>query len=233
MLTLIAFSAALLQEPPAAPPAPEVRVRTVFLGGDADGPNGLDADGDGQVTREEFASPLNTAFARLDKDGDGRLSAEELSTDRAGGPGARVRVRQIEGDDVERFELRRAGPRGARFERDGDRTMVFVGPDGAEGEAHVVVRTLPPGGPRVIQFDHGPDGGPGRIEVRARGDRGEGLAHLDKDGDGKVSEAEFLAPLREAFARMDADHSGFVEEGERGDTRVHVFSHRIDTPDDE
>src|SRR5690606_31972024 len=47
MLTLIALSAALLQEPP-APSTPEVRTRIMVMG-----PQGsLDKDGDGQVTRE-------------------------------------------------------------------------------------------------------------------------------------------------------------------------------------
>lgn len=232
MLTVIALSAALMQDPPAPPPPPplEVRSRVVFLGGSADGPNGLDADGDGQVTRDEFAAPLNDAFARMDKDGDGRLSTEELAPDH-GPEDANVTVRRLGGGDVERFELRRpGGPRGARIERDGERTMVFVGPDGQPGESRVVVRTLPQGGPAVVHLGRSP-GGPveGRVVVHADGVRGDGPADLDKDGDGKISEAEFTAPLREAFARMDADHSGFVEDGEHGDdSRVHVFTRRIE-----
>jgi len=232
MLTLIALSAALMQEPPAPPPPPlEVRSHVVFLGG-TDGPGNLDADGDGQVTRDEFAAPLNDAFGRMDKDGDGRLSSEELASGH--GPGdANVRVRRLGGGDVERFELRRDGPageRGARFERDGERTMVFVGPEGRGGDGEVVIRTLRDGdGPRVIRFDHGAEiVRDGRVVVHTDGAR-HGPDDLDKDGDGKVSEAEFIAPLREAFARMDADHSGFIDDGENGgENQVHVFAHRID-----
>ena len=52
---------------------------------------------------------------------------------------------------------------------------------------------------------------------------------MDADGDGRISEAEFLAPMREAFASMDADGSGFVEAAERGAGRdVRVFTHRIE-----
>lgn len=231
MLTLIALSAALMQEPPAppAPPPLEVRSRIVFVDS-ADGPGRLDADGDGQVTREEFAAPLNDAFARMDKDGDGRLSPEELASDRGSGD-ANVIVRRFGGADDERIELHRAdGLRGARFERDGERTMVFVGPDGRRGDEPLVVRTLPHGGPRVVH-QRGPGGeGEGRVVVRTSGGPGHGPDDLDKDGDGKVSEAEFIAPLREAFARMDADRSGFIENGENdGDNQVHVFAHRIET----
>jgi hypothetical protein len=39
---------------------------------------------------------------------------------------------------------------------------------------------------------------------------------MDADGDGRTSFDEFAKPLREAFDRMDADRSGFLEEGERG-----------------
>lgn len=238
MLILIALSAALVQTPPAPPPGAPVQVhsRFVFVGAGADGPGSLDADNDGQVTREEFAAPLNDAFSKMDKDGDGRLSSQELAAD-TGSDDANVTVRRLGGGEVERFELRRRGSGGegvARFERDGDPAMVFVTPDGDGPESRVFVRTRPGGaGARVVQFGRGPEGGrPGRIEVRTS-DR-HGADDLDKDGDGKVSEAEFTAPLREAFARLDADHSGFVEDGEHdAGNSVHVFAHRVDGPDGE
>ena len=150
MLTLIALSAVLLQDPPAPPPPPmpEVRSRFVFVGAGAEGSGGLDKDNDGQVTREEFAAPLNDAFGRMDKDGDGRLSREELAA--SGVAGDRdVTVRRLGGDgDIQRFELRR-GPDGdgVRVRAHGDRPMVFVSPDHPDGQARVFVRGRP-GGPR-------------------------------------------------------------------------------------
>lgn len=237
MLTLIALSTALMQEPPAPPPPPlEVRSRVVFMGGTADGPQGLDADSDGQVTREEFAAPLNNAFGRLDKDGDGRLSSEELAANH-GPDDADLTIRRGGGDGG-RVELRRSGPgsdRGLRIEDDGERGMVFVAPNGRREESRVVVRTSPDGGPAVVHFRRGPDGeGASRVVVRTTGEPGHGPDDLDKDGDGKVSEAEFIAPLREAFARMDADHSGFIDDGEHGgENPVHVFTRRIETHDGE
>ncbi|WP_439472118.1 hypothetical protein [Brevundimonas sp.] len=233
MLSLIAFSTVLMQDPsaPTPPPPVEVRSHLVFTGA---GPGRLDADGDGQITREEFAAPLNDAFAKLDKDGDGRLSAEELPSGREDAD-VNVTVRRRGGGDVERLELRRPGPGGARFERDGERTMVFVGPEGRDEDSRVIVRTLPRGGPAVVHFRRGPAGdGLGHVVVRASDISGEGSDGLDKDGDGKISEAEFLAPLREAFARMDADRSGFIEDGEHGGgNQVHVFTRRLETRDEE
>lgn len=67
------------QEPSGPPPGgpAEVRTRVMILNGPG-GEQGLDADDDGFVTRQEFVAPLDRAFAGLDKDGDGRLSKEEL-----------------------------------------------------------------------------------------------------------------------------------------------------------
>lgn len=78
----------------------------------------------------------------------------------------------------------------------------------------------PPGGPHHGPHGaHGPHGGPGgpgedvRIEIRRVGGPG---GDLDANGDGKVTEDEFIAPLRDAFRRLDADSSGDLTEGERG-----------------
>ncbi|MCS6622753.1 EF-hand domain-containing protein [Roseibacterium beibuensis] len=234
MLTLIALTALALQEPPAPPAPAEVRTRVMTMG--PHGPDSLDKDGDGQVSREEFAAPMTDHFGRMDKDGDGRLSREELSAGHGMGEDHDVMVwRGAEGGPGEhRVEVRRIGDGPT-----GERTMVFVGePGGETGERHVIVRG--PGGhgaPRVI---HGPGhGGPGgetRFEIRTLGGEGErhGPGEMDKDGDGRISEAEFTGPLRDAFALMDADRSGFIEEGERGgDGEVRVFTHRIETRDED
>ena len=214
MLILIALSATLLQDPPAPPPPQpplEVRGRLIFMGmapGEG-GPGEIDADGDGGVTRDEFAAPVNDAFTRMDRDGDGRLSSDELATNSGPMDGETTLRRRRGGGGGPRLELRRSdldGPRGSRPEREGERAMVFVAPGGDGPAPHLVVRTY---------------GGANRIEL------GEPHpADLDTDGDGRISEAEFLAPLREAFARHDADQSGFIEAGERGrEDAVHIRTH--------
>lgn len=203
MLSMLALSAVLLQEPPAPRSPPEARTR-VFVRSTGDGP-GLDRDGDGQVTREEFSAPMGDAFADLDKDGNGRLSTEELAVD-GGGPDGHVFVAGgPDGPGPHRFELRRSGG------RDGE--VIILGS---------------PGGPHGPMAWSGRDE-PGESRVEIRRMAGDGPGDLDKDGDGKVSEAEFTAPLRDAFVRLDADRSGFVEEGERGgDGDVRVITHRIE-----
>lgn len=263
MLPVLALSAFLMQDPSAPPPPPappEAGARIMMMG--PDGPGGLDKDGDGQVTRDEFSAPMNDAFGRLDKDGDGRLSTEELASGHGPGRPHVMTMRRPGGlEGASRIEFRRPG------EDEETEVMVFAGRDG--GNRRVIINGVEgEGGPHIVrriggdgedaqvfvlsdrgdgeEIDHevvvhalGRERGPrvrlsdgehrdARVEVRRVG--GPGGQDLDKDGDGKVSEAEFTAPLRDAFARMDADHSGFIENGERsGDGEVHVFAHTIET----
>lgn len=207
MLTLIALSAVLMQVPPVppvppappAPPAPpEIHLRMMMMG--PHGPGGLDKDGDGQISREEFAAPMTDHFARMDKDGDGRLSTAEMAAGHDG-PSDHVFIRRGPGGEGG-SGMRRPGAPGAHVEHEAH-TTVFAG----RGE----------GGPHVVHLPRGAHGPAGDHK-------------MDADNDGRISEAEFTGPLREAFTRMDADHSGFIEQGERGQGHdVQVFTHRIET----
>lgn len=103
---------------------------------------------------------------------------------------------------------------------------------GASGEVREIIVHGPggPGAPRIFHAPgHAGPGGEMRLELR----HPDGQADMDKDGDSKISEAEFTGPLRDAFTRMDADRSGFIEDGERGgDDDVRVFTRRIETRDE-
>lgn len=236
MLTLLALSAALtLQDPPAPPPGPPPPEMHMMMIGGPDGPGHLDRDGDGQISRDEFSAPLNDAFSRMDKDGDGRLSHEEMAAAHGsmgedghdmmlmrhpGGPGE---------DGVRRFEFRRGDPEAGPGERRDERVMVFTGaPDGA-GEHRIEIRDADGHGDPVIV--DGAEGNSVRVEIRRMGGAG-GHDEMDRNHDGKISEDEFLTPMREAFGQMDADHSGFIEEGEHGaDGPVRVVTRRVERQD--
>ena len=236
MLTLLNLAAVLtMQTPPAPPPAPQVRTETrVMVMGDHDGPGGLDKDGDGQLTREEFAGPMNDVFARMDTDGNGRLSTEELRAGHGpGGPREMIFRRGPDGAEgrprVHRMEIHRDGPEGAPGERHEERIMVITdGAAGAPGGDHeVFVHRMGPGGGPMTW--HGADGET-RVEFQHLND-GEGGNDLDTDGDGRISEAEFLAPMRAAFARMDADGSGTIEASEKGgEHQVRVITRHREGP---
>jgi len=241
MLTLIALSAVLMQNPP-PPPARSEEVRSSFVMVGGEGPDALDRDGDGQVSREEFAAPLDDRFRRMDKDGDGRLSADEMAAGGHGQGAREVIVRRGDGEPgLRRFELRRPMSDGAR------EVVVLSGPDGgpdvrrfefrtpADGDRSTVLRERVDASGDVRVIRRAPRDGSSdetRFEIR-RLDGADGPRSLDTDNDGRISEAEFTAPLREAFARADADRSGFVEEGERGrDGDVRVFTQQVETGPD-
>lgn len=219
--------------PPPPPPTPPAPHRVMMF---KQGP-GLDADGDGYVTREEFTAPMTGHFGQMDKDGDGRLSTDELT---AGGPGRH--------DVMIRHGGPMAGPGGPG--EGGPHVFVMGGPgngevrtwtseDGKEVrvEAHTIVMHGGPGAPPVPPHPPHAPGAPAAPGARfvihttggADGAPG-GPADLDADGDGRVSEAEFLAPMREGFRKVDADESGFLEEGERSTSGVHVFTRRVEPP---
>lgn len=148
--------------------------RIVMIGGPGGhGPEGLDANKDGAVSREEFAALHADMFGRLDKNGDGKLSGDEFGR----------------GPDGHRVEIcKRKGP--------GDAEAKEV-----PCEKDVMLRHGGPGGP----------GGPGGHSVHVE----RMQAEIDADKDGRWSFDEFAAPMREHFARMDADRNGFVDEAER------------------
>lgn len=52
-------------------------------------------------------------------------------------------------------------------------------------------------------------------EEGQRPQRGEMMRMMDKDGDGKVSKAEFLAGAEERFAKMDKNGDGFLSREDR------------------
>lgn len=216
MIIALGLAAALSgQAAPPPPTSPRIdrEVRIVRADGPEGGPARLDKDGDGFITREEYVGPTNEAFRVLDRNNDGRISTEELAEGRrtarlilgGGAPGSAVFMGG---------PGRPGGPGGLR---------ILGGPDSPDGAGEAMRFMIRRGGP-----DGGPDGGPGAF-VRM-GD-GEGPGDLDKDKDGKVSEDEFLAPLREAFRRMDKDGSGGLEAGEHGPgSNVRIVTRRVETP---
>ena len=201
MRTAAAIAALMLIAPAAGAQDAETRTETrVMVLNGPGGEGGLDRDGDGYVTRDEFLMPMMTAWARIDTEGAGRVSTEELAQGvRDGGDGERHVFMFRSGED---------GPMDWHGE---DGPVIIERSGGEDGETRVEVRRIVRGGP---DGEHGGEHG-ARIMML-----GDGDGAMDTDDDGRVSEAEFLARMGEAFRRMDADSSGYLEDGEHGPQRI-------------
>ena len=223
---LAALALAVQDPPPPPPPHPPEAPRVMMFA--HDGPGDLDKDGDGFVSREEFAAPMTDHFGRMDIDGDGRLSKEEL----AGGPGERrfvIRADGAGGPDGPMTWTAAPGDGQNRvfvISEDGGETHTWTSQDGREVRVETRVIQAGPGMAPMPPMPPMPPHGPGAPHPGGANfviHQMDGPGEMDADGDGRVTEAEFLAPMRDAFARMDADHSGALEEGERGHAEVRVM----------
>jgi len=182
----------------------------------------LDANDDGRLSTEELAAshgeggPGHRVMVMGGPDGPGGPGERDVHViTRDGGPGGPG------GSGVQVFTSRMGGPGGPGGP--GVQIVTRDGPGGPGGHGMPMVFQSGGGEGGAVQVfttRSGPDGGsmpggPGQHQMVVRSFGGpDGPGDMDKDGDGKVSQEEFLAPLREVFGRMDADHDGFLDEGE-------------------
>ena len=150
-------------------------------------PRGLwdaDTDHDGQLTREELTAYLSARFAALDTDGDGTVSLTTLA------------------------------------QRDGSQRTSRVGADAGS-------RRGPPPGGAGGPPPGGPGGGPGGPPPgghrgpppEARGGEAppphDGLPRPeDRNEDGQIDRAEYLAPIGELLETRDANGDGMISSDE-------------------
>ncbi len=227
-IAAVALMAALTSAPAQnESPRPEARSEIHIVSANGNGPGRMDANGDGVVTREEFTAPMGNAFDRLDANRDGRLSTEEMSVGHDGPDGGPRTVFTMGGpgrpegpgvSGVQVFTSRMAAPGGPGIPAGREvRIIRRDGGPGGDGPPVIIHGEGGPGGnAEVFSFRTGdPEGGPGGHQVFVRRFGGpDGPDTMDKDGDGRVSQDEFLAPMRDAFGRMDADGDGFLDDRE-------------------
>ena len=167
----------------------------------------LDSAGAGYVTADEFAAAAQKRFARLDRNGDGRLTPDEFAgshrADAAAAHGGTAHS--------------------ARFERIDTNHDGIVTTD----EYMAAARSL------YADLDVQHDGkvtateiaGSARAQERAIRAAARIVRHLDSDGDGSVSQDEFVAAAKTRFARLDKNGDGFIDATEAAGTQ-HAGRHR-------
>ncbi|QLQ12235.1 MAG: EF-hand domain-containing protein [Brevundimonas sp.] len=204
----------------------------------------MDTNGDGEITRDEFAAPMNAHFAQMDTNGDGRLSSDEMQARhgdeagahamhmRHGAPGAMTWTRSGEGRTVvmdgREIEIETtAGTRWNRAARGMDQRGRHPTPGRGDpgrwsdaGHAHAAPaasRPTWPGRSRgPAHDDDGLDGGTGR-KWRPYDANGKPDARCRRRWQGLPGRVH--RTLAEVFTRLDTNHDGFLDDSERNHGR--------------
>ncbi|MDX1680202.1 MAG: EF-hand domain-containing protein [Akkermansiaceae bacterium] len=193
----------------------------------------VDLDGDGSLSRDEFARMERLAkvpeekrqalFERLDKNGDGRIERSEML--RRQGDGRphplipRIGELDQDGDGAVSFQEFQAGKMVQRLEPERQQRLFARLDSNQDGritpEDKPRRRAGPGGGPKL-----GPNDGPGADGPR-KPSAGGLIQHLDKDGDGAVSLEEFSAnprmqdkdaeTIRKRYEALDRNGDGKVD----------------------
>jgi Ca2+-binding EF-hand superfamily protein len=161
----------------------------------------LDRDGDGAITRAEFALARDSEFTRLDADRDGFISRAEFvdrRLPRSDLPSARV-------EDLRRTLLARFAAldangdgRISQAEYTANGRLLFQRLD-RDGDGRITrAEFLDPTGAAAKPTDPG-----ARI-----------FGLLDRNGDGVITRDEMDAARKAAFERLDANHDGYLDEEE-------------------
>jgi Ca2+-binding EF-hand superfamily protein len=158
----------------------------------------LDSAGAGYVTADEFGAAARKRFARLDRNGDGKLSADELGTRGHG----YARSGRRSNADAGTFARQRFDQIDANHD-----SIVTI-------DEYVAAATA-----MYAEFDTQHNGrvtaaeiaGSAQAQRRAVRAADRLVQHLDSNGDGTVSQEEFLAAAQARFARIDRNGDGFID----------------------
>jgi len=168
-----------------------------------------DWNGDGSLSLDEFRAPLRTHFSMMDRNGTGTISCK-LGDLQEHGPAPRARDRGP--DDAYGHDRHGGHFRGgfmkmcqeADLNKDGKVTRAEF--DKAVADKYAAAAK---GGTGMT-----PDAFY-RVELaRFQDMEARRFKRIDKNNDGKLSEAEFAAPGEKLFAQLDKNKDGVVSKGE-------------------
>ncbi|MEI9992930.1 MAG: hypothetical protein WDM86_23245 [Rhizomicrobium sp.] len=199
----------------------------------------LDWNGDGKLTLEEFEAPQRAHFQMMDRDGSGTVSCRPVMHADFRPDAPPPPPPAGDGDSSAHGGWGRFGERGHGFGhrgfgghgfggRGGFGRAAFCGESDASHDGKVTraefdaimtkhFQTATNGAPFLTLTAFTAD-----MSVRYREMNDKMFKRLDKDGDGKLTMAEFAAPPLRMFDRMDRNHDGVITADEM---RPHFHGH--------
>jgi Ca2+-binding EF-hand superfamily protein len=161
----------------------------------------LDTAGNGYVTQDEFIAAAQRRFARLDKNGDGKLTPDELTASRWDhGAAQGGQSRPLPPSAQARF---------AKADTNHDGVVTIDEYVAAAKALYAQLDTQHNGKVSASEIATSPRAQDRAVKVAERL-----IKHMDTNGDGVVSQAEFLAAAKTRFARLDKNGDGFIDADE-------------------
>ncbi len=168
----------------------------------------VDKSGKGYISQDDVVAAAQARFARMDKKGDGKLTPDELTA-----PGMHAHARQVSSDaTTSNTQDKRAAFKQKYFDRiDSNHDGVITQDEYiAAASAHFnKVDVNGTGELTAQQIAASP-----RMVKREQHFAAREVKHMDTNGDGIVSQDEYIAAAKARFAKLDKNGDGFVDADE-------------------
>jgi len=170
----------------------------------------VDTSGKGYITQDDVVAEAQARFAKLDKNGDGKLTPDELTA-----PGAHARARFASVDastSNPQWQQKRAEMKQKYFDR------IDTNHDGVITQDEYIAAA-------TARFNKADTSGSGEITAqqiassprmvkREQRFAAREVKHMDTNGDGVVSQDEYIAAAKARFAKLDKNGDGFIDADE-------------------